>query len=167
MSQAQKFAAYEVGQVLYAVGVDVESKRTKAPSPYTEDELMDDMLNAAKFGRTPAEKEILKPVGIGTSRTRSGIVKNLVARGSLDRAKKGKVFQLTTTPQARDLLDRLPDVMKSVSITALWELALAQLADGKVRPDQLRQKVVGMVKKLVEDALASQSPTSGGAQNRR
>ena len=91
-NDVEKFAGYHQGAVMYAVGAKVEAKRTSPPSPYTEAELMDDMLAAHKFGRSEQERDMLKRVqGIGTARTRGPIISNHVERSLLVRVKKGKI----------------------------------------------------------------------------
>lgn len=159
-----KFAGYQTGAVMYAVSAKIEAKRTSPPSPYTEDELMDDMLSAHKFGRNDREREMLKRVqGIGTSRTRDKIISNHLDRDLLRRVKKGKKHQLHITDFGSHLLRQLPDSLKSVSMTALWELALADVAEGRANSDLLKQKISEMVKRLLTEAFASRGvlPTGG------
>jgi DNA topoisomerase-3 len=150
-----KFAGYQTGAVMYAVSAKIEAKRTTPPSPYTEDELMDDMLSAHKFGRTDQEREVLKRVqGIGTSRTRGTIITNHLDRDLLRRVKKGKKHQLHITEAGSHLLSHLPDSLKSVSMTALWELALADVAEGRASSELLKQKISEMVKRLLSEAFS-------------
>lgn len=158
-----KFAGYHTGAVMYAVSAKIEAKRTTPPSPYTEDELMDDMMAAHKFGRNDQEREMLKRVqGIGTSRTRDKIVANHLERDLLRRVKKGKKHQLHITEFGSYLLSQLPESLKSVSMTALWELALADIAEGRANPELLKQKISEMVKRLLSEAFSSRGvlPTS-------
>jgi DNA topoisomerase III len=151
-----KFAGYHTGAVMYAVSAKIEAKRTTPPSPYTEDELMDDMMAAHKFGRNAQESEMLKRVqGIGTSRTRDKIISNHVERDMLRRIKKGKKYQLHITDFGSYLLSQLPESLKSVSMTALWELALADIAEGRANSELLKQKISEMVKRLLSEAFAS------------
>jgi DNA topoisomerase-3 len=158
-----KFAGYHTGAVMYAVSAKVEAKQTKPPEPYTEDELMDDMIAAHKFGRNDQEREIFKRIkGIGTSRTRDKIVANHVDRCLMRRVKKGKKHQLHITESGSYLLSQLPESLKSVSMTALWELALADIAEGRANPELLKQKISEMVKRLLSEAFSSRGvlPTS-------
>ncbi|MBS0454611.1 MAG: hypothetical protein JSS14_25220 [Proteobacteria bacterium] len=168
MSDAtDKFAGYQTGAVMFAVAAKVEAKRTTPPSPYTEDELMDDMLSAHKFGRSEQEREMLKRVqGIGTSRTRGTIIANHIDRGLLNRVKKGKKHQLHITEFGSHLLGQLPDSLKSVSMTALWELALADVAAGRAQSALLKQKISEMVKRLLAEAFSSSKAAPGTSQNR-
>lgn len=161
-NDVEKFAGYHQGAVMYAVGAKVEAKRTSPPSPYTEAELMDDMLAAHKFGRSEQERDMLKRVqGIGTARTRGPIISNHVERSLLVRVKKGKKHQIDITEFGSHLLAQLPDVLKSVSMTALWELALAHVAEGRAQPELLKQKISEMVKRLLADAFATRESASG------
>lgn len=158
----EKFGGYVVGQVYYALGCTVEEKRTKPPEHYTEDELMDDMLNAHKFAKTPEERDRLRQVaGIGTSRTRGGIIKGHVVRGMFERAKKGKGYQLRAAQAAFEILDKLPDMLKSVSMTASWEFGFGMIAKGEVSPAQVRQKIAATVTHYVRQALDEHGGSAG------
>lgn len=173
MSEAsQKFGGYHAGAVMFAIQAKVEAQRTKPPTPYTEAELMDDMLSAHKFADTDQLREQLKSVqGIGTSRTRGTIISNHIARDFIRRTKKGKNHQLHITEFGTHLLEQLPASLKSVSVTARWELALADLASYTPTRDAaaeaellqrkrghaelLKRKISEMVVRLMEEAFAS------------
>lgn len=154
---ADKFAGYQVGQVLHAVAATVQELRTKPPSPYTEDELMDHMLNAQQFGESQAEKDILREVGLGTARTRGAVIKGLLSREYMTSRKKGKNHQLNCTERGGVLLGLLPAITKSASLTARWELALKQVAEpgSKVRPEHVKQKISSVVTTLVAEGLGA------------
>ncbi|WP_298705767.1 DNA topoisomerase [Variovorax gossypii] len=178
MSDAsQKFGAYHTGAVMFALQAKVEAQRTKPPTPYTEAELMDDMLSAHKFAETEQLREQLKSVqGIGTSRTRGTFISNHIARDFIRRTKKGKNHQLHITEFGTHLLSQLPPSLKSVSLTARWELALTDLAthilanDAKSEVEMLKlkrghgevlkRKISEMVVRLMDEAFASSGKSS-------
>lgn len=145
---------YVVGQVVRAATATLETARTKPPEHYTEATLLDDMLGAYKFATNDQDRALLKQIaGIGTSRTRADIIKSFVDRGFLVREKKAKVFQLKISPSGRVLLEKLPEEIKNVTLTAKWERALEMVATGAAKPEQLRAKVdsalVGLIAKLL------------------
>lgn len=178
MSDAsQKFGAYHTGAVMFAMQAKVEAQRTKPPTPYTEAELMDDMLSAHKFAETEQLREQLKSVqGIGTARTRGTIISNHIDRDFIRRMKKGKTHQLHITEFGMHLLSQLPPTLKSVSLTARWELALtdlaAQIQTGDARSEGemlklkrghgevLKRKISEMVVRLLEEAFANSGSPS-------
>ena len=145
---------YIIGQAINAVSAALETAQTRAPEHYTESSLMDDMMAAYKFAKSENDRELLKQIaGIGTSRTRGVIIKSFVDRGFLAREKKAKLYQLKISVEGRSLLSGLPDAIKDVTLTAKWERALAMVADGSAKPEQLRAKVDAMLVDLIAKLL--------------
>lgn len=145
---------YQVGSVLNAVSAQLQKEQTRPPEFYTEQTLMGEMLAAHKFAKSPEDRDMLKEVaGIGTARTRGGIIEAFVKRGFLDRRKKGKAHQILITPMGRSLLASLPEVSKDVAMTAKWERALGMVAAGAITPSQLNEAVDSMLKGLVPRLL--------------
>lgn len=147
-------AEYKVGAVLGAVGARLERGETKPPPHYTEQTLMDDMLAAHKFATTDEDRRLLKEIaGIGTARTRGVVIEGFVKRSFFSRVKKGKVHELRITPEGKAVLAALPDEIKSVTLTAKWERALAMVADGSAQPEQLKGKITEMLRGMVPALL--------------
>ena len=145
---------YQVGQVLNAVSVSLDLRRTEPPEHYTEDTLLGDMLAAHKFATNEADREMLKQVsGIGTSRTRATVLSNFVKRGFLILQKKGKRHQLRISEAGKQLLQGLPANLKDVAMTAKWERALDMVAKGEVAPEQFRAKVVSILNEQIPTLL--------------
>jgi DNA topoisomerase-3 len=141
---------YQVGQVLNAVSVSLDSRRTEPPEHYTEDTLLADMLAAHKFASTDADREMLKQVsGIGTSRTRATVLSSMVKRGLLIQEKKGKRHQLRISEAGKQLLEGLPANLKDVAMTAKWERALDMVAKGEVPHALFRTKVVSILNEQI------------------
>lgn len=163
----RRFTAYEVGQVVQAVSARLDAKKTQPPERYSQDTLLDAMVNAYRFGRSDAEREMLKEVGgLGTSRTRVPMIEGMVRRELLATAKKGKAWQIWTTPLARQILPNVPDDMKTVAMTARQEVALAGVASGKFdskdvidRGYKFTTRIVGLIKdsKALSNAAAAAS----------
>lgn len=150
-------SAYKVGQVINAASARLETAQTKPPSLYTEATLMQDMLTAHKFAKSPEQREMLKLVGgIGTARTRGTVIEAAIKRGYFSRTKKGKTIELRITPDGQKVLARLPDVAKDVAMTANWERALGMVASGEAAPDALQAKVAEILGKLVPMMLNSE-----------
>lgn len=151
---------YHVGQVLNALSARLEEEVTKPPDRYNQSTLLDDMLAAWKFAASDEDRDLLKEVaGIGTSRTRGVIIKSFIDRGFLLSVKKGKVYELRIAPEGRALLDGLPEPLKDVALTAKWERALAMVADGSAKPEQLHAKVDAILRAMVTQLL--NKPSAG------
>lgn len=149
--------AYKVGQVLNAVSARVETAQTKPPSLYTEPTLMQDMLSAHKFARSPDEREMLKLIGgIGTARTRGTVIEGLIKRGYIVRTKRGKVLELRIAQDGVRVLGSLPAVAKDVAMTAKWERALSMVASGQAQSEVLREKISEILGTMVPSLLSSE-----------
>jgi DNA topoisomerase-3 len=142
-----------VGQVVKAVSAKYEKKQTTPPDRYTQDTLLEDMLNVHKFARDDQEKAVLKETeGLGTSRTREPTIRNLIERAFLESKKKGKVFQLISTPLARQTIAALPATLTSPATTAKWEMALGMVEQGKAKADAVIDLQINNVRAIVEEA---------------
>ena len=138
-----------------AVSAKVDRAQTKPPPYYTEQSLLDDMCSAHKLAKTEEDRVTLRQIaGIGTARTRGGIIEGLIRRGFVDRKKSGKSHHLLVTPQGRELLTYLPAEIKDVTLTAKWERALAMVAEGQASGQQLRDKVSAVLRQTVPGLLA-------------
>ncbi|MGP0838077.1 DNA topoisomerase, partial [Serratia sp. CY85251] len=92
--------------------------------------------------------------------TRAGILEVLFKRGYLE--KKGK--HLLSTPIAGELIDALPTALTNPGMTALWEQALDEIAQGKMTLDTFMAKQVQWTGHLVDNgktqAVAFTAPPS-------
>jgi DNA topoisomerase-3 len=137
-AKAPTVISHRVGDVVGAVSARLEAKRTTAPERYTQDSLLDDMVNAHKFAASDVERQILRTTeGLGTSRTRVPMIEGLIRRGLLRTARVGKRWQIMTSPEARELLRDVPQEMRNVAMTARWEVALAGVREGRFKADEL------------------------------
>lgn len=148
---APSLLKHQVGDVIGAVSARLESKVTTAPQRYTQDTLLDDMVNAHKFATSDAERQILRSTeGLGTSRTRVPMIESLIRRDLLKTHRVGKRWQITTTPQARELLRDVPEQMRNVAMTARWEVALAGVREGRFKAQDLIAGGYKFVDQMIE-----------------
>lgn len=95
----------------------------------------------------PQLKKVLRDnAGLGTEATRSGVLETLFKRGFL--GKKGKFIQ--STQMARELIAALPETLTSPGMTALWEQALDDIAQGKNGLSEFMQKQTQWTRHLIE-----------------
>ncbi|MFS7545367.1 DNA topoisomerase, partial [Pasteurella multocida] len=83
--------------------------------------------------------------GLGTEATRAGLIQGLIDKGFLLKKKKS----LVASAEAVALIDSLPDLLKNPGLTALWEQALNQIAEGSMTLDAFMQKQEAFVKQLI------------------
>lgn len=146
-------SAYQVGQIVHAVAAKFEAKKTEPPARYSQDTLLDDMLAAHKFAKSPQDREILKSVeGLGTSRTRQSMIDGAVRRGFFQSTKKGKRHVLESTPMAKTMMASLQSELKDVAQTAKWELAFSMVERGDVKIDQVVDRAYVFIGNVVAQA---------------
>ncbi|WP_397325260.1 DNA topoisomerase III [Pantoea agglomerans] len=144
---AAQLPALEQGSVCSVTGADVKDNMTKAPPHHTEGTLIAAMKNAASLVTDPQLKKVLRDnAGLGTEATRSGVMETLFKRGFLE--KKGKFIQ--ATQMARELIAALPETLTSPGMTALWEQALDDIAQGKSGLNDFMQKQTQWTRHLIE-----------------
>ena len=135
------------GTQCQVTGATIKPLQTKPPEHYTEGTLISAMKNAAQFVTDPRLKKILKEnAGLGTEATRAGVIETLLARGFI--TKKGKSLRAAVV--AGELMDVLPMPLKDPGMTALWEQALDDIAEGKMSLEDFMAKQSAWTAQLVE-----------------
>lgn len=116
---------------------------TSPPKPYTEDTLLAAMEHA---GQEEYDDETEKK-GLGTPATRAAIIEGLVKNGYAERNKK----QITATQRGCDLIDVVPDEVKSPKLTAEWEMKLQHIQKGEFTSKEFMSGIESYVRKLCKD----------------
>jgi len=141
------------GDLLLVSTANIEHKKTKPPAYFTEGTLIDAMENIGNQVTDPDFKKLLKETsGIGEEATRAGIIVTLLKRNFIKN--QGKKH-LVSSANARALIDALPDPIKSPLMTAIWEQALDEIAQGKRDAGKFVDDQVRTVTLLVEHAKKS------------
>lgn len=137
------------GESCTVSGAEIGNMKTSPPKSFTEGTLIAAMKNAASFVSDPKLKRVLRDnAGLGTEATRAGVLETLFSRQYLE--KKGK--HIHATQLARELIAALPDTLTSPGMTALWEQALDDIAQGKMPLDAFMQKQLQWTRHLVDKA---------------
>lgn len=145
----EKLPALSQGEVCEVKSGELKQLETKPPQHYTDGTLIAAMKNASAFITDPALKKVLKDnAGLGTEATRAGIIAKLEERNFLSRQKKF----LLATDIGSQLIDALPFVVTDPGMTALWEQALEEVAEGKMSLASFMQKQEAWVRHLLEKA---------------
>lgn len=129
------------GTVLEHVEVSATEHFTSPPKPYTEDTLLSAMETA---GNENFDEDTEKK-GLGTPATRASMIEKLVFSKYLER--KGK--QLIPTDAGINLIEVLPEKVKSAKMTAEWENSLMEMERGKVRNVEFLENISQWVKQLL------------------
>lgn len=128
-------------------GAEIKDMKTSPPKPFTEGTLIGAMKNASGFVSDARLKKILRDnAGLGTEATRAGVLETLFKRHYLE--KKGA--QIQSTQIAKELIAALPETLTSPGMTALWEQALDDIAQGKMSLTAFMEKQVQWTRHLVD-----------------
>lgn len=129
---------------------EVIEKHTQPPKHYTEATLLRAMETAGKFVDNEELRDALKDNGIGRPSTRSNIIETLHKRGYIEKKKRN----ILSTQHGKNLIDKIDfDVLKSASLTGLWEKKLRMIEKKEMQPQQFIGELKNMVKNLVLDVI--------------
>lgn len=122
----------------FTVSASKSEHFTSPPKPYTEDTLLSAMENA---GQENYDEDSEKK-GLGTPATRAGTIEGLIKHGYAER--KGK--KITATEKGVNLINVVPEEVKSPQLTAEWEMQLQQIERGEYSSDEFLNSIVLFVK---------------------
>ncbi|MFC4410754.1 DNA topoisomerase III [Chungangia koreensis] len=124
------------------------SGQTKPPARFNEASLLTAMENPAKYMETTDKKlasALSKTGGLGTVATRADIIEKLFNTFLLE--KRGKDIHLTS--KGKQLLELVPEELKSPALTAEWELKLEEIAKGKLNKNVFIGEMKNYAKSIV------------------
>ncbi len=133
------------------VGFDLEEKETKPPSRYTDGSLIITMEKAGKFIDNEELREQIKTSGIGTSATRSGIIKKLKEIGHISIHNKTQI--VTPTEKGEAIVKLVRQTAKELlnpSLTASWEKGLGMIENGETTEQIFMDKLHAYIIKSIE-----------------
>ncbi len=133
------------------LNLDLEEKETKPPSRYTDGSLIITMEKAGKFIENEDLREQIKTCGIGTSATRSGIIKKLSEIGHIDIHSKTQIVTPTLKGEAIvNLVRQTAKELLNPSLTASWEKGLAMIEKGETTESVFMEKLHSYIINSIE-----------------
>ncbi|RLQ90502.1 DNA topoisomerase III [Planomicrobium sp. Y74] len=145
---------FEKGQTLKIKGISLTEGKTKPPAFFNEGTLLGAMENPAQF-MAGESKELIRTLGetggLGTVATRADVIDKLFNTFLVE--KKGK--DLTITSKGRQLLELVPEDLKSPKLTADWERQLTKIAKGQMKKNEFMQEMIRFAEKSVSDIKKS------------
>lgn len=156
MNKPLNISKVRVGAIIGAVSARVEVTQSPPPASYTEASLLEDMLFASRHAQTPADVAVLEATnGIGTARTRSEGIVDLIRNKSLARESRLVGGRQTTvvvmTEAGKKLEAALPAELKSVGLTAKWEMLCRRIERGEVTAESFLTVIRKFVAAVVAD----------------
>lgn len=159
-ARRQNLPNLKVGDAGRCEQAEVLARKTTPPPYFTEGTLIAAMTRIHQIVDAPELKKRLKETaGIGTEATRAGILETLKKRGFI--VQKGK--QLRDTPTGRQLIQALPEPVKSPGLTGLFEQLLKGIEEGTVQPERFLTQQIGFVRKYVDLARSTPLAIAPGA----
>lgn len=138
------------GEKLDVDSLKVTEGKTKPPAYFTEGTLIAAMENPVKY-MARKDKALMKTLsetgGLGTVATRADIIDKLF--NSFLMEKKGNEIHITS--KGRQLLELVPQDLKSPELTADWERRLQAIAQGKESDRQFMDEIEGYTKTLIQE----------------
>jgi DNA topoisomerase-3 len=132
--------------------VKLTAGKTKPPARYTEATLLSAMEHPGKFVEDKALRETLESTsGLGTPATRADIIEKLFNTFYIER--KGK--EIYPTSKGFQLVELVPEDLKSPELTGKWEQQLAFISKGKADPRQFMGEMRDYASKLVQKVIIS------------
>lgn len=128
---------------------------TRPPAPFNEATLLSAMENPAKF-MAGESKDLIKTIGetggIGTVATRADIIEKLFNTFLLE--KKGKEIYITS--KGRQLLQLVPEDLRSPALTAQWEQKLGSISKGSLNKNVFLNDMRNYAKTVVKEIKNSE-----------
>lgn len=124
----------------FTVSASKSEHFTSPPKPYTENTLLSAMEHA---GQENYDEDSEKK-GLGTPATRAGTIEGLIKHGYAER--KGK--KITATEKGVNLINVVPEEVKSPQLTAEWEMQLQQIERGEYSSDEFMNSIVLFIKDI-------------------
>lgn len=143
------------GDTLKIHALELTQGATKPPAPFNEATLLTAMENPQKY-MADASGELQKTIdeagGLGTVATRADVIEKLFAGFFIE--KKGKDIWMTS--KGRQLLELVPQELKSPALTAQWEQRLKQIALGRLAKGSFISEMKGYANEVVHKIKNSQ-----------
>lgn len=144
----------EKGDLLNVKLIAQTSGQTKPPARFNEATLLTAMENPTKYMEMQNKQlaDTLKSTGgLGTVATRADIIDKLFNSFLIE--KRGKDIHITS--KGRQLLDLVPEELKSPTLTGEWEQKLEAIANGKLKKEIFIAEMKKYTKEIVSDIKSS------------
>jgi DNA topoisomerase-3 len=147
-SVEQTLPVVQKGDSLKILQVTQTKGETKPPAPFNEGTLLSAMENPVKY-MADESKDLIQTIGktggLGTVATRADIIEKLFNTFLIE--KKGKDIFITS--KGRQLLELVPDELRSPALTAEWEQKLDSISKGSLNKQDFITEMRSYAKTVV------------------
>lgn len=151
----QSLPVINKGDTLKIISITQTNGKTKPPSPHNEATLLSAMENPVKY-MSDESKALIKIIGetggIGTVATRADIIEKLFNSFLIE--KNGKDIFITS--KGKQLLELVPEELRSPALTAEWEQKLGLIAEGKLNKNTFIKEMKEYSKTVVKEIKNSE-----------
>lgn len=130
------------GIVIDNITAEVSDHKTTPPKHFTDASLISAM---EKAGNDEYDDESVEKKGIGTQATQAGIIEKIIKTGYVERSGKN----LLPTDKGINLINILPETIKSPKLTAQWECKLQAIEKGQYQADEFMKEIETFTAELV------------------
>ncbi len=142
------------GDTFNVSNVSQTKGQTKPPAPFNEATLLSAMENPARYMENES-RDLIKTIGetggLGTVATRADIIEKLFNTFLIER--KGKDIFITS--KGKQLLELVPEDLKSPTLTAKWEQKLTAISKGSLNKNNFIGEMRSYAKEVVGDIKSS------------
>ena len=152
--KSQPLPPLKQGDSLPITAIKLTEGKTKPPALFTEATLLSAMENPSKYMQglnRDLAKTLNETGGLGTVATRADIMEKLFNSFMLE--KQGKSIQ--TTSKGRQLLQLVPEDLRSPALTGDWEQKLSSIAKGLMKKDQFLSNIRTYTQAAIRDIKQS------------
>ena len=144
----QELPILNKGDKIKILEVKLIKKQTTPPARFNEATLLSAMENPQKYVSLSKEasKTLGETGGLGTVATRADIIEKLFNSFVIER--QGK--EIVPTSKGKQLIELVPEDLKSPLLTAKWEKELDDISKGKVNPNNFTEEMKKYSTKLIE-----------------
>jgi len=151
-SVLQTLPSIQKGESVKILAARAVNGKTKPPARYTEATLLSAMEHPGKFIDDKELRDTIETTsGLGTPATRADIIEKLFNSFYIE--KRGK--EIYPTSKGIQLIDLVPQDLKTPELTARWEQKLALISKGKENSREFISAMKGYASRLVSDVIAS------------
>lgn len=143
------------GEQMPVQTVSLTKGETKPPEPFTEATLLSAMENPVRY-MGQVDKQVAKTLGdtggLGTVATRADIIEKLFNSFLIE--KRGKHIHITS--KGKQLLELVPEELRSPALTAEWEMKLGAILKGSLAKNSFIQEMKKYAEQIVQQIKCSE-----------
>jgi len=150
---SQELPVVKKGDKISILSVESRKQKTKPPARFNEGTLLSAMEKPQKYVTIDKAhaKTLGETGGIGTVATRADIIEKLFNMFYIE--KNGK--EIIPTSKGKQLIELVPEELKSPLLTAEWEMELELISKGKRNPKDFIERMRSYASELVQEVKGS------------